>query len=64
MLFLDLIQEGNLGLHQSGREVPIHRKGYKIQHLCYVVDSAKAITRSIADQAPDNSDSGAHGGNH
>ena len=37
--FSDIIEEGNLGLDQGGREVQA-REGLQVQHLCLLVDTA------------------------
>ena len=50
MLFLDLIQEGNLGLIKAVGEILIDRKGYKFStYATWWI--RQAITRAIADQA-------------
>jgi len=39
MLFLDLIQEGNLGLLKAVEKFD-YRKGLQVQHVRYMVDKA------------------------
>ena len=49
--FLDLIQEGNIGLMKAVDKFLEYRRGYKVLDLCDLVEFRQAITRSIADQA-------------
>ena len=59
MLFLDLIQEGNLGLIRGGGEVRLHQ-GLQVLHLRHLVDPAGDHPRD-GRPGPHHPHSGAHG---
>ena len=59
MLFLDLIQEGNLGLIKAVEKFD-YQKGLQIQYLCNMVDSSGHY-KSNCGSGKNDSYSGAYG---
>ena len=62
MQFLDLIQEGNLGLIKAVEKFD-HTKGFKFVHLCDLVDSSGDYPCDCR-SGKDHPHPGTHGGNH